>query len=113
VSHHAETLDEIRARTAPLMAFDGVYRPQAWLAVDQWQAVAYISDGRFGTRLVFEDKMHSTEAEAQEACDRANAAGGAHSGAAQRGNTRQSATKATRTGVSTPSEAPKQPDLLF
>lgn len=104
MSHRIETLEEIRARTAPHIAFDGVYRPQVWLDVDQWQAVAYIKDGRFGQRLVFESAMHKTEAEAQETCDRANRAGGAHSGAAQRVNARAPATKATRKAVSQPSE---------
>jgi len=72
VSERIETLEEIRARTSAALAFDGVYRPHIWLAVDQWQAVAYTNDGRFGTRTVFEKAMYKTEAEAQAACDRAN-----------------------------------------
>lgn len=104
-------MQELRARTAAQINFDGVYRPQVWLAEDQWQAVSYVNDGRMGKRSPLINPatntiIFKTEAAAQEACDRENA----RSGAARRAGVRSDGVKATREAVNTPATPAIPPD---
>lgn len=76
MTERIETLAEARDRTAKNLAFDGVYRAEVWLGLDSWQAVAYVPDGRFGTRLKAKDadgrEIFPTEAEAAAVAAEAN-----------------------------------------